>query len=111
MAKIYYLRHQAHGVVYDFPFAEPPSEQQHAAVERFCFQKHGGMHSKGSPYWMRLVEVNLLGAGDVPDVPERDLKQLNMGQGLVGDGIRGDGGAETNYKAFGTGSVTNPEAS
>jgi hypothetical protein len=73
MAKIYFVRHQAEGVVTQFPFSAPPSEEQVAAVSRFCFQSWGPTHPKGDPYWTRVVEFDVLGPSEVPDVPQRAL--------------------------------------
>lgn len=75
MAKIYFVRHQAHGIVHEFPFAEHPSQDQVAAVAKFCFQSHGFGHAKAPdvPYWTMVVERDVLGADELPDVPERVL--------------------------------------
>lgn len=75
MAKIYFVRHQAHGIVHEFPFAEHPTQNQVADVVRFCFQSHGFGHPKtpDQPYWTMVVERDVLGPNDKPDVPERVL--------------------------------------
>jgi hypothetical protein len=75
MAKIYLVRHQAQNVVHQFPFAQPPTPEQLAAVSRFCFQSWGRSHEKtpDEPYWVKVIEVDLLGPNDVPDVPDRAL--------------------------------------
>jgi hypothetical protein len=75
MAKIYFVRHQAHGIVHEFPFAEAPTQNQVEVVARFCFQSHGFGHAKtpDQPYWTRVVEVDVLGPGELPAVPERVL--------------------------------------
>jgi hypothetical protein len=81
MAKLYYVRHQAAGIVYEFPFSQPPSEKQQRAVARFCFQKVGRIsHEKtpDKPYWTRIVEVELLGPDELPDVPERVLTGVTV---------------------------------
>jgi hypothetical protein len=92
MAKIYFLRHQAGGVLHEYPFAEPPTEEQRAAVWKLCFHRHGAEHPKiytdesgnefKRPYWPSddphaLVERELLGASDVPAVPEHALSVAN----------------------------------
>lgn len=102
MNKIYFLRHQANGVVHEFPFAEPPTEAQMKAVMRLCFMRHGGSHKKtpDEPFWTRVVEVELLGPNDIPDVPERVL---------TGVSVPGVGKADTNeVSASGTGHVEVP---
>lgn len=75
MAKIYFVRHQAHGIVHEFPFAEHPTQEQVAAVARFCFQSYGHGHPKtpDQPYWTKVVERDVLGPNDKPAVPERVL--------------------------------------
>lgn len=68
--KIYFLRHQADGVLHSFPFAKPPTEAQIAAVKKLCDRRHGNVHPKlKEPYWMIVEEVDVLGA-EVPEVPE-----------------------------------------
>lgn len=74
MASVFYVRHQAAGVVHEYPFANSPSEAQIAAVGTLCFQRWGANHPKSNEaYWLRVVEVPLLGARDVPEVPDRAL--------------------------------------
>lgn len=74
MATIYFVRHQAAGVLHQFPFAQSPTPAQVDALGKLCFQAHGAAHPKSKePYWLTVVEVPTLGAGDVPEVPERSL--------------------------------------
>lgn len=74
MSKIYFVRHQAAGVVHTRPFLAPPSDAQVEAVKRLCFQSFGATHPKdGQPYWVRIEEVDALGPSDMPFVPERAL--------------------------------------
>jgi len=100
MSKVYLLRHQAHGYVTEFPFANPPSEEQTEAVRRFCFQLHGFGHPKTptEPYYLKLVELDCLGPNDVPEVPER---ALSLSKENVANSA-----APT---ASGVGTVTNPK--
>jgi hypothetical protein len=97
MAKIYFVRHQAHGVVYEYPFAEHPTQEQVAAVNRFCFNHHGFCHSKtpGEPYWTKVEEVDVVAPNGVPDVPERKLGPVGepgKGKAAAGEfGITGVG--------------------
>lgn len=94
MAKIYLVRHQAGGVLHDYPFAAPPSEKQLAALGKLCFQSHGAAHPKSKePYWLKAVEVDVLGPNEVPAVPERSLSVANAA-----------GAAE--FSVTGTGTVT-----
>lgn len=72
MAKIYFVRHQAGGVLWETPFAESPSEGQIAAIKKLAAQSHGAAHPKtDEPYWLTVCEVDVLGSGDVPSVPDR----------------------------------------
>lgn len=72
MAKIYYVRHQAHGVVHEFPFAEQPTQEQVALVAKHCFALHGFGHPKTPdvPYFTRIEEAELLGASDMPAIKQ-----------------------------------------
>jgi hypothetical protein len=72
MAKLYFVRHQAHGIVHEFPFTEHPSQNQVALVAKHCFGLHGFGHKKTptEPYWTRVVEVEALGPNDMPVVKE-----------------------------------------
>lgn len=91
--KVYFLRHQAGGVLHQYPFAAPPTPEQKAAVWKECFQSHGDLHPKEhlnedgattyrKPYWTfedprSLVVVDLLKTTDVPEVEDRDLRRIN----------------------------------
>ncbi|HEU4544332.1 MAG TPA: hypothetical protein VFR23_24590 [Jiangellaceae bacterium] len=78
MKTIHYVRHQAAGILTDFPFESAPSQAQMAALQKLCFQRHGAKHPKtAEPYWLKAVEVKVLGAGDVPTVPDRSLSVAN----------------------------------
>jgi len=94
MAKIYFVRHQAEGLLTEFPFAEPPTDAQFSALAKLCFQRHGEKHRKtGETFWIKTVEVSVLGAGDVPEVPERSLTVASMA-GLVPVTVSGKGHVE-----------------
>ncbi len=68
MSKVYFARHQAHGVVHEYPFSSPPSEAQVAKVWSYCFGIHGASHAKtpSEPYWITVVERDVLGSDDLP---------------------------------------------
>ncbi len=70
--KLYFVRHQAHGIVHEFPFAEAPTQNQVAAVAKHCFAIHGFGHKKTPdvPYWTKVVEIDVLGPDDMPVVKE-----------------------------------------
>lgn len=74
MAKIYFLRHQAGGVITKYPFAQQPTKPQVEAVARECFQTFGGKHPKtDEEYWLRVEERDVIGPDDEIAVPERVL--------------------------------------
>ena len=75
MKKIYFVRHQAHGIVSDFPFETSPSEEQVALVAKWCFHIHGFGHPKTpeAPWWTMIVERDVYGPADLPKVPDREL--------------------------------------
>ena len=98
MASIFYVRHQAAGVLHDYPFAAPPTKEQRDALASICFRSHGETHPKSKKkYWLRVVEVPVLGTSD--EVKEPDLVPANMG---------GEAGAQQ-FEVSGTGTVTQPE--
>lgn len=69
MSKIYYVRHQAGGLLWEFPFAQPPTDSQKAALEALCRNLHGSVHPKTEkPYWLTVAEVDLLDSAALPDV-------------------------------------------
>jgi len=89
MEKIFFVRHQAHGVVHQFPFAQHPTQEQVDAVKRYCFQLHGFGHPKTpeEPYWVRVVETPVLG-DELPEVPERVLApagEQGVGRAATGE--------------------------
>lgn len=110
--QIFFLRHQAGGVLHKYPFTAPPTSAQKAAVWKECFQSHGEMHPKEhlnedgvtthkKPYWTfddprALVTVDVLGPNDVPAVEDRDLRKVNEA-------------AAAAPVASGKGTVTNPK--
>ncbi len=78
MAKIYFVRHQAAGVLWQFPFSAPLTDAQLVAVGELCFQAHGDTHPKtGERYWINGIAVEVLSPSDVPEVPERSLSVAN----------------------------------
>ena len=77
MATIYFVRHQAAGVLHEYPFAAKPTQAQIDALGKLCFQSHGEAHPKtDEPYWLTVVETNVLGS-EIPEVPERSLSTVS----------------------------------
>lgn len=82
MAKVYFLRHQAGNVITKYPFSQPPTDAQIAAVVAECVKAYGECHPKtpGEPYWIRLFEVDLLGPDDMPEgVTDAPVSTLSSG--------------------------------
>ncbi len=60
--KLYFVRHQAHGILHSFPFSQPPTAKQQDAISRLCAATHGTHHPKTrEPFWFKVVEVDVLG--------------------------------------------------
>lgn len=99
--KVHFLRHQAHGVCAEFPFAEKPSELQERAVARLLAARYGERHPKtGERYWFRVYEVEVLGPSDVPKPPPPPAPAGEAGKGS---------GPLADLEAAGTGRIKNPK--
>lgn len=71
MTKVYFVRHQAHGILPGFVFGQPPTAKQQDAIARICAATHGSAHPKTKePYWFKVVEVSVLGADAEIATPE-----------------------------------------
>jgi hypothetical protein len=78
MKTIHFVRHQAAGILWEYPFAKAPTAEQVEALGRLCFQRHGENHPKsGESYWLTPIEINVLGSDEVPSVPERSLSVVS----------------------------------
>lgn len=98
--KVFFLRHQAGGVLHEHPFAARPTEAQLAPLRAMCAWRHGEKHPRsGQPYWSDVVAVDVLGPGDVPhfEPPTATSTSSGHGSGSFGD-----------LKAHGVGRVRNP---
>lgn len=62
------LRHQALGVLPEFVFSEPPSDEQiKAAADYYAAQTPQACHPKtNEPYWIRAFEVGVLEGDERP---------------------------------------------
>lgn len=107
--KIYYARHQSLGVLTQFPFLEPPSTEQLAAIREIADMSQGTHHPKQRllpeeervPYWISVVEETVYGPTDMPMPPSPDAGGVSVsGAASVGLGSVG---------VTGTGTVTPPE--
>jgi hypothetical protein len=68
--KVYFLRHQAAGILSEFPFASPPTDEQIEAFARILRTRHGEEHPKTrEPYWLRVYAAELLEADYMPAKP------------------------------------------
>ncbi len=71
--QIYFVRHQAAGVVWEYPFEREPSAEQVAAVDALCAQRYGAVHPKTSErYRVMAVAVGVVTGGAVPVVPSSE---------------------------------------
>ncbi len=88
MSKIYLVRHQAEGLLWQFPFAAPPTLAQQSVLQKRCDRLHGANHPKTEePYFFKVVELELLGPDAVPSValPVEDGSKENVSEaGLFG---------------------------
>lgn len=94
MSKVYFVRHQAAGIVARFPFAQHPTEEQVAAVAKDCFVEHGASHAKtpDKPYWTMVVDFDLLG-DEVPVARKHSLGAVSAsGVGVAATGEIGVSG-------------------
>jgi len=99
--KLYFLRHQAAGVLHEWPFTEPPSEVQLAPILARLMVLYGLSHPKTkASYWTRIVEAEALGPNDIPNAPIPGAPSGEPGTGR---------GAVTGLVGGGTGSVRNPK--
>lgn len=100
MAKIYLVRHQSGGVLWQFPFAEAPSAEQQAVLADYCARLHGEVHPKTKePYFLNVVEIDVLNNSAVPQalIP-------------VGGSERDNTAAIGQNQVTAVGHVTNPKA-
>lgn len=74
--RVYYLRHQATGVLHEYPFAQPPTAEQLAPLLAECRRLHGDDSPKGAPWWTRVVDVEAFGPGDVPQFVRPDTAPM-----------------------------------
>ncbi len=96
--KVYFLRHQAAGVLDDLPFAEPPTDMQRAAVMRNLRVRYGThLPRTGEPYWLIVVERDVLGPLDVPDFEPPSAT------------IPGNTASVASLRGGGSGSVASPD--
>lgn len=102
MSSIYFLRHQAAGILTGYPFAQPPTAEQRKPIEAMLRAAHGPKHPKTSePYWVTVVECPIVQPGDLPVVRLPVGKPTNK--------VGGAGGADGDTVSVGaTGTVKNP---
>ncbi len=78
MAKVYFVRHQAAGILTDYPFSQSPTQEQQDRLATLCFQRHGLTHKKtNEPYWLNVVELETLGLDDLPEIEPPSLSVVN----------------------------------
>lgn len=98
--KIFFVRHQAGGLMHEAPFLNEPTAEQIASVVRLATARHGERHPKtGEPYWARVEERRVLNEGELLPLPE---PRAASGAAVARIG-------EPPIELSGTGSVQNPE--
>ena len=98
MSKVYYFRHQAAGVMYEFPFTEAPSELQLAPLRKLCAARYGDTHPKTSEkFWGKVVDYEVVSG--IPKVEQPAEGGPPPGRGSAGS---------TEFQISGTGTVRNP---
>ena len=97
--KVYYVRHQAAGIVADvdgkpYAFKQQPNDMQLAALKRICIARHGEIHKKrDTEWWMKVVEADVIG-NEVPAIPEPETTGSLTASGKAElSGPRGSGSA------------------
>lgn len=69
--KVFFLRHQAEGVLHAYPFATRPSPEQLQPLLEACERKWGPGHPKtGDPFSFFIVELDAIAEGELPKLPE-----------------------------------------
>ena len=97
--KIFYLRHQAAGILHEFPFSSPPTDDQLAPIQAMLLARHGLTHPKTKEaYWTMVVESEVIGANAMPSVDMPEEKSNGRGGGIMGM-----------VEASGSGHVANPK--
>ena len=69
---VFFLRHQAAGIVHDHPFASRPTDAQIAPLRSLLEWRHGAAHPRtGQAYWMDVVAIEVHEDGAIPvvDIP------------------------------------------
>ena len=88
--KLYFLRHQAAGILHDAPFSAPPTQAEIAPLLNRCATSHGNTHHKtGEDYWTKVICVDTSLPVDHPD------------RTCTHGGARGESAAEADAKAAG----------
>lgn len=64
MKTAFVLRHQHHGVLWQFVFEEKPTLEQIGPIKEMLDAVH-------RPGWLHVFEVKLLGAKEIPSIPKR----------------------------------------
>ena len=97
--KIFFLRHQVEGVLWQLPFSTAPTFGQIEHVEAVMRKKHGSEHPKTKePFFLKVVELEVI----EPGTPLFDLLAM-PGEGKINVAHAG----AVNVIAFGE--VKNPE--
>ena len=67
--KLYYLRHQAAGILHAHPFTSEPTAEELEPLLTKCRAAHGDKHPKtGVEYWTKVVEIDTDKPGEMRTV-------------------------------------------
>ena len=82
--EVFFIRHQAAGVIWQTPFAQPPTVQQFEAIRTHVERTTGRVHPKtGEVFWLKVVAVRVLEPSDtIESAPPKEPSS--------GDGARAD---------------------
>lgn len=75
---VYFVRHQAGGVLLDYPFANPPTDEQIAPLVAEMVRLHGERSPKGEPWRTTIVSRRVLGLFDVPAIAPPPTAELRI---------------------------------
>lgn len=122
--KLYLIRHQAAGIIHDFPFDHAPSATEITPILARCQAQHGDKHPKSKKtYWAKVVcvedgvtmTVACAHGGKAEDVDARASGEcpiraagLKRWPGTGPDAPEGSGSVALNITSHGTGIVRNP---
>lgn len=126
MATLYFIRHQAAGILHEQFFVDPPQQAQIDAIVAQCESRHGKEHPKsGQPYWAKVIKIDTDKPLDDPgrvvthcgcsgeSASQADAKAagycpIREGHHVPEKDLAGGGGISDHVSFHGVGTVKNP---